>query len=228
VLGGINMVVGERKPFEEILKTLEGHKKILALGCGGCVTVCLTGGDEAVRVLSSQLRMSREKEGKPLEIIEKTIERQCDPEYVEQIHDVVPDVEAVLSLACGAGVQYVAERYAKTPVYPALDTTFVGGSVKEGYYVERCQTCGQCKLAYTGGICPIARCSKSLLNGPCGGSTGGKCEISPEVDCAWQLIVDRLKNLGQMDRYEELADIADWSKNRDGGPRKMIREDFQR
>ena len=120
------MVVGERKPFEEILKTLEGHKKILVLGCGGCVTVCLTGGDDAVHVLSSQLRMSREKEGKPLEIIEKTIERQCDPEYVEQVHDVVPDVEAVLSLACGAGVQYVAERYAKTPVYPALDTTFVG------------------------------------------------------------------------------------------------------
>ena len=222
------MVIGERKPFEEILKMLEGHKKIMARGCGGCVTVCLTGGHDEVRVLSSQLRIARDKDENPLEIVEKTIERQCDPEYVEEAKDLVPDVEAVLSMACGAGVQYIAERYASTPVYPALDTTFVGGSLKEGVYVERCQTCGACKLGYTGGICPIARCSKSLLNGPCGGSTNGKCEIDPEVDCAWQLIIERLKNLGLMDRYEENLAIVDWRTNRDGGPRKRVREDFQR
>ena len=124
------MVVGERKPFEEILKMVEDHKKILVLGCGGCVTVCLTGGDDAVRVLSSQLRMARDKEGKPLEIIEKTVERQCDPEYVDEVQSIVPEVDAVVSMACGVGVQYVAERYATTPSYPALNTTFVGGSVK--------------------------------------------------------------------------------------------------
>ena len=222
------MVIGERKPFEEILKMLEHHKRILVLGCGGCVTVCLTGGDDAVRVLSSQLRMAREKEGVPLEIIEKTVERQCDPEYIDQVQSIVPEVDAVVSMACGVGVQYMAERYSSTPAYPALNTTFVGGSVKEGYYVEKCQTCGECKLDDTGGICPITRCSKSLLNGPCGGSTKGKCEIDSEVDCGWQLIVDRLKSLGLMDRYEELMGICDWRTNRDGGPRKMIREDFQR
>ncbi len=222
------MVIGKRKPFEEILKMIEPYKKIMVLGCGGCVTVCLTGGHDEVRVLSSQLRMARDKDGNQLEIIEKTIERQCDPEYLDQVQDLVPQVEAVLSMACGAGVQFMAERYQATPVFPALDTTFVGGSLKEGYYVERCQTCGQCKLAYTGGICPIARCSKSLLNGPCGGSTNGKCEIDPEVDCAWQLIIDRLTNLGMMDKYEQILDIVDWRTNRDGGPRKMIREDFQR
>lgn len=222
------MVVGERKPFEEILKMVEGHKKIMVLGCGGCVTVCLTGGHDEVRVLSSQLKIAREKDENPIDIVQKTVERQCDPEYVEEVKDLVPDVGAVLSMACGAGVQYIAERYASTPVYPALNTTFVGGSLKEGYYVERCQTCGECKLGYTGGICPIARCSKSLLNGPCGGSTNGKCEIDSEVDCAWQLIVDRLKSLDLMDRYEENLAIADWRTNRDGGPRKMVREDFQR
>jgi len=172
--------------------------------------------------------MFRDKEGNPIEIIEKTIERQCDPEYVEEVATLVPEVDAVLSMACGAGVQYIAERYTSSPVYPALNTTFVGGSLKEGYYVERCQTCGECKLYYTGGICPIARCSKSLLNGPCGGSTKGKCEIDPEVDCAWQLIIDRLKSLNLMDRYEQIMTINDWRSNRDGGPRKMIREDFQR
>ncbi len=222
------MVIGERKPFEELMNMISSHKKIMVLGCGGCVTVCLTGGDDAVRVLSSQLRMARDKDGNPVEIIEKTIERQCDPEYVDEIQATVPDVDAVLSMACGVGVQYVAERYQNTPSYPALNTTFVGGSVKEGYYVEKCQTCGECKLYYTGGICPIARCSKSLLNGPCGGSTKGKCEIDPEVDCAWQLIIDRLRNLNAMDRYEQIMPINDWRTNRDGGPRKMTREDFQR
>jgi ferredoxin len=222
------MVVGERKPFDEITGMLEGHKKIMVLGCGGCVTVCLTGGHDEVRVLSSQIRMARDNAGNKLEIVEKTIERQCDPEYLEEVSAIVPDVDAVLSLACGVGVQYMAERYSSTPVYPALNTSFVGGSTKEGYYVEKCQTCGECKLFYTGGICPIARCSKSILNGPCGGSTNGKCEIDPEVDCAWQLILDRLKALGKMDLYEENMRINDWRTNRDGGPRKMVREDFQR
>jgi ferredoxin len=222
------MVIGERKPLEEILKMLNGLEKVLVLGCGGCVTVCLTGGDDAVRVLASQIRMSRDKDGTPIDTIEKTIERQCDPEYIEQVSDITGQVDAVLSMACGAGVQFMAERYMGIPVYPALNTTFVGGSLKEGYYVERCQTCGECKLYYTGGICPIARCSKSLLNGPCGGSTNGKCEIDPQVDCAWQLIIDRLKSLNLMDRYEEIMAVNDWRTNRDGGPRTMVREDFQR
>lgn len=222
------MVIGERKPFDEIMRMAEGLNKIMVLGCGGCVTVCLTGGHDEVRVLSSQLRMARDKAGNPIEIIEKTIERQCDPEYVDQVESTVPEVDAVISMACGAGVQFMAEKYSGKPIYPALNTTFVGGSKKEGYYVERCQTCGECKLYYTGGICPIARCSKSLLNGPCGGSTKGKCEIDPDVDCAWQLIIDRLKSLGQMDRYEDIMPVNDWRTNRDGGPRKMIREDFQR
>ncbi len=222
------MVVGERKPFDEIMKMLDGHKKIMVLGCGGCVTVCLTGGHDEVRVLSSQIKMARDSKDNPIELIEKTLERQCDPEYIEQVMSEIPEVDAVLSMACGVGVQYLAERYESTPIYPALNTTFVGGSKKEGYYVEKCQTCGECKLYYTAGICPIARCSKSLLNGPCGGSTKGACEIDPSVDCAWQLIIDRLKALGQMDRYEEMMKINDWRTNRDGGPRKMIREDFQR
>jgi ferredoxin len=200
----------------------------MVLGCGGCVTVCLTGGHDEVRVLSSQLRIARDKEGNPIEIIEKTIERQCDPEYIDQVQSLIPEVDGVLSMACGVGVQYMAEKYQTTPVYPALNTTFVGGSKKEGSYVEKCQTCGECKLYYTGGICPIARCSKSLLNGPCGGSTQGKCEIDPEVDCAWQLIIDRLKALNLMDRYENNMPVNDWRPSRDGGPRKMIREDFQR
>ena len=146
--------------------------------------------------LSSQLRMARDKEGNPIEIIEKTVERQCDPEYVELVrrHRLGRGSRTLHGLRSRCSVY--GRKIRKYSIYPALNTTFVGGSKKEGYYVERCQTCGECKLYFTGGICPIARCSKSLLNGPCGGSTKGKCEIDPEVDCAWQLILDRLKSLG--------------------------------
>jgi Fe-S-cluster-containing hydrogenase component 2 len=121
----------------------------------------------------------------------------------------------------------VAEEYGATPVYPAVNTVFMGGKEERGVWGERCQGCGSCMLALTAGICPVSRCAKRILNGPCGGSTGGKCEISKDVDCAWQLIIDRLKALGRMDKYEEIIPLKDWSTDRAGGPRRVVREDVQ-
>jgi hypothetical protein len=134
---------------------------------------------------------------------------------------------AILSLACGAGIQFVAEKFRSRPVLPAVNTQFIGVTEEQGVWTERCQACGNCLLGETGGICPVARCSKSLFNGPCGGSQGGKCEIDPEVECGWQLIYDRLKELGQLDKLEKVLPVKDWSTNRDGGPRKRIREDLK-
>jgi hypothetical protein len=82
-------------------------------------------------------------------------------------------------------------------------------------------------LASTAGICPISRCAKRLFNGPCGGSTKGSCEINKELACAWQLIIDRLKELGKLDEYERIAPIKDWTTDRAGGPRKVVREDMR-
>jgi hypothetical protein len=133
----------------------------------------------------------------------------------------------VVSLACGVGVQFMAEKYHSTPIYPGVNTTFLGATEERGVWTERCQACGSCILARTGGICPIARCAKRLLNGPCGGSSDGRCEINKDVDCAWQLIIDRLKALGKLDEYEELSPLKDWSTDRAGGPRKVVREDVK-
>jgi hypothetical protein len=191
------------------------------------VTVCSAGGQKEVEILSSTIRLAREKEGNPIEIREENLERQCDNEYVEQLRSFIDGYEAVLSMACGAGVQFVAERYRKIPVYPAINTNFIGGTLEQGVWAERCQACGNCVLDKTGGICPITRCSKSLLNGPCGGSSKGKCEINPEIDCAWQLIYDRLKELNMLDIFEEVIPVKDWSVSRDGGPRRIIREDLK-
>jgi ferredoxin len=221
------MIVANRKPLEDILEMIRPFKKVLLLGCNECVTVCAAGGQREVGVLASELRLSRAKDGEEIEIREHTLERQCDHEYIDQIHPFVGDYEIVLSMACGAGVQYVAETCRSQLVVPAVNTTFLGVTLEQGVWSERCQGCGNCILDKTGGICPVARCAKSLFNGPCGGSSGGKCEIDKEVDCGWQLIIDRLQELGQMDRYEEIIPVKDWTTSRDGGPRKRVREDLR-
>jgi len=221
------MIVAERKPIEEIIAFVKNCKKILIVGCNECVTVCYAGGKKEVGVLASALKMAFTKEGKELEITEVTLERQCDHEYLEEIRNIIEDYDAVISLACGVGVQFMAEKYLRTPIFPGVNTCFMGVTEESGVWSERCQACGQCILGQTAGICPISRCAKRLLNGPCGGSTNGKCEINKEVDCAWQLIIDRLKELGRLDDYDVLIPIKDWSTERAGGPRKVIREDLR-
>jgi hypothetical protein len=154
-------------------------------------------------------------------------ERQCDVEFLEELLEKAKENDVILSMACGSGVQLVAEHAGSLKVFPAINTNFIGAIHEKGVWGERCQTCGDCKLSMTGGICPITRCSKSLMNGPCGGSKDGKCEINPETACGWQLIVDRLEATGCLDQYETILAPADWSKSRDGGPRKLIREDLK-
>jgi ferredoxin len=221
------MIIGKGKPIKDILAMIENHSKILLIGCRGCVTVCSAGGEKEVGILASALDMARKKEGKKIEIKEMSLERQCDPEYLELIRNIIDDYEAVVSIACGAGVQFMAEKYRKTPIYPGIDTNFIGVTEEQGVWTERCQACGDCKLHLTGGICPIARCSKSILNGPCGGSTKGKCEVNPEIECGWQLIIDVLREQGRLDRMGVIIPINDWTTSRDGGPRKIIREDLK-
>jgi len=193
------MIVAERKPLEDIREMIAGYKKILIAGCGTCVTICWAGGEKEVAVLASQLKLASKKEGNRLATLEATIERQCEKELVEALKDKVQQVDAVLSMGCGAGVQTIAEVFPDTPVYPALNTKFVGMPEREGIWVENCRACGDCFLDKTGGICPIVRCAKGLLNGPCGGTNNGKCEVDPEKDCAWTLIYQRLERQGRLD-----------------------------
>jgi len=220
------MITAERKPMEELIGYVKPYQRILLVGCNECVTVCAAGGRKEVGLLSSALQMAFMKTGKVLEVKELTLERQCDPEYVEELVSQIDGVDAVLSMACGCGVQEIAQRFKDKPVFPAVNTSFMGASERQGVWVERCQGCGDCVLGITGGVCPIARCSKRLLNGPCGGSTNGKCEINPEIDCAWHLIWEKMKALGMENSYEKIMPAKDWRTNRDGGPRKIVREDL--
>lgn len=217
------MITGKLKPLEEIAASVAEFRKILILGCGSCVTVCLSGGDRAARDLAREIAHPKFFRGTPPAFETGHILRQCEKDLVMTYLEVPPETEAILSLACGAGVQILAETFHNMPVIPGLNTTFLGALDEPGLWREKCYGCGDCILALTGGICPVARCAKRLLNGPCGGSSKGKCEISQDVDCAWQMIVDRLKALDRLDDYEKISSLKNWSKDRGGGPRSLDR-----
>ena len=220
------MIVGQQKPLEEIWEMIRKHRKVLVLGCNSCVAVCHQGGTKQAEVVASLLRMQATQEKVEIELMDGGIERQCEHDFFNSALEAISHTDAVLSLACGVGVQFMAEKFHTTPVYPALNTTFLGAAEQPGYFKEKCQACGNCVLAVTGGICPVSGCAKRLLNGPCGGVSNGKCEINKELDCAWCLIVNRLEALGKLDDYEELFPLKDWSKDRAGGPRKFKVEGY--
>ncbi len=198
------MIIAERKPMEEIEESVAEYKKVLVAGCGTCVTVCWAGGEKEVGILASQLRLARGAAGNEIVTLETTVERQCEKEMVTEIKDKVAEADAVLSLACGSGVQTMAELFDDKPVLPAVNTTFIGMPEREGLWVEMCGACGDCFLDRTGGVCPMVRCAKGLLNGPCGGTRkGGMCEIDPDKDCAWVLVHRRLEKQGRLDLMRE-------------------------
>lgn len=220
------MIVADRKKIPEIRDMIQNHSRVLLVGCGTCVTVCLAGGEREVGILGSALRMSLKLIGKgDIVVDECTIERQCEDAFIDALAPRVAEYDAICSLGCGAGVQALAERFPNTPIYPGLNTQFIGILESQGVWTEKCAGCGACRLGQFVGICPLTRCAKRLLNGPCAGSRDGKCEVSEDTDCAWQLIYDRAKALGVLDDFTALAQPQDWSAGIDGGPRKVVRED---
>ena len=222
------MITAEQKPIDEIKEMIAPYKRVLVVGCGSCVAECAAGGERETGMLASALRMDAKMEDRDVFIEEKTLDRQCVREFVVLLDDVADQYDAMLSLGCGAGVQAVAETFTEVPVIPALNTEFLGETKDQGLWVENCLGCGDCMLFDFGGVCPLARCSKQLFNGPCGGSMDGACEINPEVPCAWHLIIDRLSSFNALDRLDKIYPPKDWSKKQGGGPRKIIREDQQK
>lgn len=220
------MIVGKQKPLEEIWAMIKDYKKVLVFGCNTCVAVCHEGGNKEAEILASLLRMKAQQEGVEIEITNNGIERQCEHEFFDSAREAIAAADAVLSLACGAGVQFTSEDFPDKIVLPGLNTTFIGVVDEPGVFSERCQMCGDCILHLTGGVCPIARCSKSIMNGPCGGSENGKCEVRPDIPCGWQLIYDRLKGQGRLHLLDEIIPAKNWVTSRDGGPRKQVREDL--
>jgi ferredoxin len=220
------MIVASPKSVTELKSLIAPHSKVLFVGCGTCVTVCLAGGEREVGIASYAVRMARKIEGKPLELTQITIERQCENEFIKDLVPAVERCDAIVSFACGAGVQALAERFNK-PVYPALNTQFLGILEEQAVWTEKCLGCGDCMLGQFGGICPVTRCAKRMLNGPCGGSTEEHCEVADDHPCAWQLIYKRLQTIGQLDKLDAIVPPKDWSPAWCAGARKTVRAEHR-
>ncbi len=218
------MIVAERKPFDEIKAMVKDCQKVLTVGCGTCVAVCLAGGDKEVGVLNSELQLARKMAGEPITLGAHTVERQCDMEFLEELDGMVDEYDAILSMACGAGVQFMGERFENIPVFPAVDTTFIGVNRDVGWYEEKCRACGTCVLGMTSGICPVTMCAKGLFNGPCGGTNKGSCEIHSDQPCAWHKIHERLAKQDRLNNILEICPPNDW---RNQTPRTIVQPGYE-
>lgn len=204
------MIVAKRKPFEELKELIGDHKKVLVVGCATCVAVCLTGGEKETGILANQLDLAYKVDEDERTFDTNIATRQCDMEFMEHLDPIVEDYDAILSLACGVGIQFLSDRYPHKVTIPGVNTTFIGANVDIGVWEEKCRLCGECVLGRTGGICPNARCAKKVQNGPCGGTrSDGTCEVSTDQPCAWFLIYHRLKEQGRLHLMEEVAPIRD-------------------
>jgi ferredoxin len=213
------MIIAERKPLNEVLGMLEGAQDIVVLGCRSCTAICLAGGEREAKEVSEALSLHSELEGKGWNVSAITVERACEREFLSPLENFKG---SLVSMACGVGAQVAQEFTAEVRVIPGVNTSSMGAPEGMGVFVERCAGCGDCVLHLTAGICPIARCAKNLLNGPCGGSQNGKCEVSPETPCAWDQIVRSLERQGRSGDLEINIPPKDWRPSRNGGPRRTV------
>jgi len=214
------MIITEQKPFEEILKNLEGENNIFIIGCKLCATVCQTGGEQQVKEMKEKL----EKEGKIVTgwvVIDTPCHMLETKKVLRQRESEVNNADGILVFACGGGTQLVCEASGKS-THPGCNTLFLGVIERFGQFSERCSLCSECMLEKTKGLCPVTLCTKGLLNGPCGGAKEGKCEVDPQQDCGWILIYKHLQKLGKLELLKEFQPAKDYSKLRK--PHKRILE----
>lgn len=202
------MVISESKPIEEILGFLNDKNKVVILGCSECATACKTGGEEEIENLKNILE---KKDIKTLNssVLTTSCNDLLTKRELRDLKEDINDADIVISLACGNGVQTLAKLLDKQ-IVPGNNTLFVGEKIRNGIFEENCRTCGECLLGRTAGICPVTKCSKGLLNGPCGGSKDGKCEVDNTIDCAWINIFNQLKELDKLYLLEEISPIRSY------------------
>lgn len=194
------MIISQKKPIEELMQMLEGAAKVALIGCASCATACSVGGEKEMQEMKEYL----EANGK--EVVAMAYPPECCHKLLvkkelKAVKAAGPD--AIVGMSCGDGVQTVAEQI-DIPVYPANNTMFLGQIERVGMFNEACRMCGDCVLGHTGGVCPVTKCAKSLVSGPCGGQKSGKCEVNPENDCAWILIYKKLEELGKLDELDKV------------------------
>jgi hypothetical protein len=218
------MIIVQPKPINEILEMVKNSKSILVVGCEGCSAVTQTGGEKQAESLALLLELSSRLEGACWSVKAVSTIRQCDRQIVAStLKPLMESCDSMICMGCGAGTQVVADIFQDKLVLPGIDTMFIGSHDRNSRaFTELCRACGECVLDETGGICPVTRCSKSLLNGPCGGYVKGKCEVGGWIrDCAWVQIFNRLKAQNRLDLYARFRPPRDYRTWVSQGPRQI-------
>ena len=205
------MIISRQKDFDKLL-TLISKGPVFLIGCSECATICRTGGEDEIIKMKDELKKNN-VETTGWVILDPACHLQNDKRLLKKHKHEIENAKKILVLACGNGVQTVSEVIIDTDIIPGTDTLFLGEIKRLSDFEKRCIMCGDCIQDLFEGVCPISRCPKSMLNGPCGGSIDGKCEVSEELDCIWNIIYKRLKEKGQLKRLKEIKKPKDWSKS---------------
>lgn len=205
------MIITRQKDFNDLLSVIK-NGPVFIIGCSECATLCHTGGEEEV------LSMKKVLEKKNIQttgwvVLEPACHLQNDKRLLKEHKKEIDKAKKILVLACGNGVQTVSEIIDDTEIITGTDTLFLGEIKRASDFEKRCEMCGECIIDLFEGVCPVSRCPKSMLNGPCGGSIGGKCEVDNEIDCIWDIIYKHLKEKGQLHKLKEIKEPKDWAKS---------------
>lgn len=204
------MIITKKREFKDLMENLKNYDSFFLIGCSECASLCGTGGEPELESLKETL----EAEGKKVTgtLLPKTGCQTLGTKIeLKKDKDACAAADAIIVLSCGAGTQSAVEIFPDKPVYPANDTLFLGNMTRFQMFDERCSLCGECVLDKTGGICPVTACPKGLLNGPCGGTNDGKCEVSSDIECGWVRIYERMKRTGQLEEMKKPLKPKNWS-----------------
>jgi ferredoxin len=205
------MIITKQKEIESLIRLVESGP-VFIIGCSECATLCNTGGEKEVKEMKKILE-DKKIDVTGFVILDPACHFLNDKRILKNYKNEIKNAKKVLVLACGNGVQTVAELIQDIDVVPGTDTLFLGEIKRLGDFEKRCSLCGECIVYLYDGLCPISRCPKGMLNGPCGGSIDGKCEISKDLDCVWDLIFKRLKADNNLQKLKQIIEPIDWSKS---------------
>ena len=207
------MIITKKRNLKDLMENIKNYRSFFLLGCSECATLCSTGGEPEIKAMKESL----ESTGKKVtgSFVAKTGCQVLGTKVeLKPLKDAIAESDCILVMSCGAGTQTAVELFEDKPVYPTNDSLFLGNMTRMQMFDERCSLCGKCIIDKTGGICPITACPKGLLNGPCGGTNDGKCEVSTDTECAWVRIYNRLKRIDKLEDIKNTVEPKDWSAHK--------------
>ena len=206
------MIITKSKNINTILNQIN-QESVFIIGCSECATICKTGGENEIFKLEKLLT----KQGINVigsVILEPACHKLNDKRILNKYKKELKDIKQIITLSCGNGAQTISDIFEDKEVISGTDTIFLGQIKHINEFEKKCNLCGNCIIDKYDGLCPITRCPKNMLNGPCGGSIEGKCEIDNNMDCIWHLIYKKFKKKNRLKELKEINEPFNWSNSK--------------